>query len=525
MEKIQTTREVNQLLSGGNTKEAIELLLNFLESQEEEQSELYEKIIQIKAQFLRSQRRRSLGIITAKRADELVEEVHEEIKYFLALLNGKHPVRQKAWWLKVPNYVYWLAVGAVLLLSFLTYQLTRTTVVRQARAHCPSFTEDAEFNILILPFTPEYDANKSYPHELALAHFQEYIDSMNLSISAGISGLQIENERYPKDISSAVELAQNCKAQLILWAAGDYIHYKFLDQAQYFKFYQLYPGNRDSIVSVPVNTLIPAEGKVSRSVPKSSLNYLLGTAACQIEDYSSAVQLLRTPMADSSQAALAALRYLHLADSEMEVNNPIKAIEAYDTLLEQGTKLNFARLNRAFLSFKTRNYSEALEMLGTILPKDESYYIAQYTKGRILAKMEQLKESKLVLEHLDSLLLSDSTHFSIALRKDEVQKTLTDLAKIDYKVRSEYWEQVALLKATPDDISLQNEIIRHLIYLGEDKKVQDLLIQCELLEPATKKAIQHRILALESMESEQVIALWESWMNTDAGRAKFVSFL
>ncbi|MEM9884826.1 MAG: hypothetical protein AAF849_02970 [Bacteroidota bacterium] len=523
MEKIQTTRKVERLLSQGNTKEAIELLLNFLEDQEEEDTQFYNKIIQIKAQFLRSQRRRSLGIITAKRSDELVGEVNEEVRYYLALLNGKNPVRQRVWWLKIPNYVYGLILGGVLLLSLLTYQFTREKVIKQARAHCPNFVEEADFNILILPFLPEYRQDKSYPHELALAHFQEYIDSMNLSISAGISGLQIDDEQYPKHTQDVLQLAQNCNAQLVLWAEGEFIHYKFIDQAQYFQFYQLYPGDQDSIVRIPLQVPVLAEGKVNRNVPKSSLNYLLGTAAAQIEDYSSAVQLLRTPLADSAQQALAMLRYLHLADSEMKVNNPAKAIEAYDALLANRPSFSFARLNRAFLSFKSRNYEEALNMLVHISQESKSYYFSEYTKGRTLAKMEQLKEAKIVLEQLDSLLSADSTQFNLSFRKDEVQKTLTDLAKRDFILRSEYWDRVAILKSTPKDTILQNDIIRHLIKLGEDGKAQDLLTQCESLEASTKELVAYRILALKAMKEKELIESWENWMNTAAGKAKFVS--
>ncbi|MEL6719991.1 MAG: hypothetical protein AAFP82_14860, partial [Bacteroidota bacterium] len=434
MEKIQTTTQVEKLLRKGNTKEAVDHFLHFLENFEEEHP-LYQDVIQVKAQFLRAQRRRSIGLISAKREEELTEEIHSEIRFLLARMNGRAGVRKKPLLIKIPNYVYFLAMGLAVITTALTYNITRKKAIKKATAHCPFFHEESEFNILILPLEVSQSKSGKTLEARAKDRFQLFIDSMNLDISAQISGMSLEDEKYPVGVEAAVKLAENCQAQLILWAENDEVHYKFIQEEPNFTFYQLYPGQGEDAIPIAHPTSISTHGVLAKNTDPSVLNYLLGTAANQIEAYSSAAQLLRTELSDSTNNDLILLRALQLADGEMEVNNPTEAIKAYDTILKLHPEFGFARLNRSVLAFNAQQFEVALEDSKQLLYSNPKNYLAHYTKGRTLAKMDQITTARKTLLGLDSMLLADSTKYTANFRSTVVQKTLSDLAKKDFELK------------------------------------------------------------------------------------------
>jgi len=522
MEKIQTTRRVEKLLLEGKTKEAIDQVLDYLECYNLEESSMYNEIIQIKAQFLRAKRRRSMGIVSAKREGELVEEVNMEIRYFLDYLNGKSPMRKRTWWMKIPNYGYVLAMGSAFILSLFTYHITQQNSKKEILADCPKFDLESEFNIVILPLDNELEDTERSMQIRVKERFDLYIDSMNLAISIGLSGLSRSNERYPNNVMEASNIATNCDAQLILWADDQYVHYKFMDQDDFFEFYQLYPGNKGEFIPIPHTTLIATVGKIDRKSNPTVLNYLLGTAANQIEDYSSAVQLMRTPMKDSAQN-IALLRSLQLADSEMEVNNATKAIDAYDMILDLRPEYDFARLNRSVLCMNAQRFEESIRDLNFLLDTNPNNSLALYTQGRVLAKMEQLKEAEFVFTKLNDLLLQDSTRYHNDVLQNIVRKTMSDLARKKYEAQKAGRIARQELRAAPEDSTLQHLVLKHYIQLGEDGKAQKLLEDFIPTDPSILKMINARSLALEAVKENIMALFWKSIIPPDYSEIEFVT--
>ncbi|MEN0046807.1 MAG: hypothetical protein AAF806_07115 [Bacteroidota bacterium] len=523
MEKIQATTQVEKLLRKGDTKEAIERFLDFLENYEEGTSPLYEQVIQVKARFLRAQRRRSIGIISAKREEELVEEIHSEIRFLLARMNGRVSERKKPFLVKIPNYVYFIAMAVAILTTFLTYNITQKKALKKATAHCPNFHEESEFNILILPLGKANGKSNRTLEERAKDRFQLFIDSMNLDISAQISGLQIEEEKYPQTIDAAVRLAENCQAQLVLWAEEDSVHYKFIYEKSNFDFYQLYPGQGDELIPAAITTSIPTHGVIPKNADPNVLNYLLGTAANQIEAYSSSAQLLRTELTDSTNIDLVLLRALQSADSEMEVNGLERAIKAYDTILKLRPELDFARLNQSLLAAQAEQFELALQNLNDLIEKDKKDYLALYTKGRVFASMEQVTVAQQSLLALDSMLVSDSTEYANNFRTTVVQKTVSDIAKKEFEVQRDFWQTKKELRENPKDESLKNKLLCFYLQLGNDKEAQKLLEDYQPSNLKVLKAMKARSLALAAEGKKESALLWQENIPADYAQAKFVS--
>lgn len=511
MEKFQTSKQVEQLLQQGRTKEAINLLLDFLERREKESPELYKALIQIKARWLRAKRQRGMGIITAKKEEEVMVNLQQDVYVFLNWFNGKSSIQSRAWWLKIPNYIYGLVLLSVSLLTVLTWSFTKQQVTQKANAHCPIFDETAEFNILLLPIEAT-SRTALAKQQTVQEHFDLYIDSMNLSIDAAWSDLEMDSERYPTNAIAANEIARSCQAQMIVWADREFVHYQLNQEETVFGFYELYPGVGDTLMSRPISIAISSRAKVKRADFPNILNFLLGTAANQIEDYSSAAQLMRTPLQDSSNVQMTIWKYLQLADSEMEVDNLTKAIEAYDYLLQVRPDLNALRMNRAVLSAQNAKYAAAFTDLSKLLTLDSTNIYAQYTKGRTLANMMQIGEAELVFKQLDSLLVLDSTQTNQTFKVDVLDKTLSDIAKRTYEIQRNLRLSRNTLRQYPDNADLCNDVLQLLLQLGEDEKAFELLETVSSLDSASMQSIEYRLLALQTTGQTNLFQQWKDWM-------------
>jgi tetratricopeptide (TPR) repeat protein len=512
MAKIYTSTQAEQLLRQGKTKEAIDLLLDYLERDSDTSPQLYKELIQLKARYLRAQRQRSMGIITAKREATILKDIQYDIRIFLDWFSGRSPMRSKSWWLKVPTSVYALAVLGVLLLTGLTWQVTRHQVQQKANAHCPAFDENASFNILLLPFAEE-ETRLSLAEQAELqTHLNLYIDSMNLAIDAGWSTLLPNAERYPTNLEEASQVASDCGVDMIVWLQNDRMHYQLQQDNSNFEFYELYPGMGDELLSRPTTIPVPVYGSFAPNQLDQVLNFLLGTAANQIADYSSAAQLLRTSLQDSTNQDIIILKYLQLADSEMEVDNYAKAIEAYDLLLDFYPNNEVFQMNRAVLALQSNRFEQALMDLDTLLTFNQNELYALYTKGRAFAKMMQLNEAEYYLNQLDSIVNSDSTAQYITFKEEILDKTLSDIAKKKYETQKSLRLNRQTLREDENISGLRNEVLQLMLQLGEDQKALDWIDSVPMFNNSTLEAIEYRLLTLKMTGQEDLLLAWQEWI-------------
>ncbi|MEM1325092.1 MAG: tetratricopeptide repeat protein [Bacteroidota bacterium] len=510
--KIYTSTQAEQLLRQGKTQEAIDVLLDYLDSDTETAPQLYKELIQLKARYLRAQRQRSLGIITAKREAAILKDLHHDIRIFISWFTGRSPMREKSWWMKIPNSVYVLAVLGVLLLTGLTWQMTRYKVKQKANAHCPTFDEQSEFNILLLPIVEE-KSRLSLASQLELQQYLDmYIDSMNLTIDAAWSNLYTQEKRYPTSTATASQVAAACGADMIVWKEGEQMHYQLSGDDTNFEFYTLYPGIGEELLTRPAAIPIPVHGTFAQNQLAEVLSFLLGTAANQIADYSSAAQLLRPPLQDSTNQDVVILKYLQLADSEMEVDNYTKAIDAYDLLIDFYPDAHIFRMNRAVLALQSNRFEQALTDVDDLLDEQSNDLYALYTKGRIFAKMKQLDQAEYYLSQLDSIVHSDSIATYRTFKEEILDKTMSDIAKKKYETQKSLRLNRQKLREDENISGLRNEVLQLMLQLGEDQKALDWIDSVPTFNNNTLEAIEHRLLTLKMTGQEAQLLEWQTWI-------------
>ncbi|NJL74495.1 MAG: hypothetical protein HC892_05080 [Saprospiraceae bacterium] len=86
MERVQIITQVKNLLANGNTKAAIETLLQYLEANRSTVKSLYDHTIQVKARHLRAIRQQFMGLLKSEDAEILINQVNEAILEILGNL-------------------------------------------------------------------------------------------------------------------------------------------------------------------------------------------------------------------------------------------------------------------------------------------------------------------------------------------------------------------------------------------------------------------------------------------------------
>jgi len=197
MEKSKIQEELSRLIAAGKTKDAFE----WLNSQElDKQSNNTLVIIQAEyKELLRIERKDTLS------ASDIQARKNRINDKLLSLFDAEIPDRatSKSNALKIVLPILALLIGG---LFFWLYN--------KPNYICPTFKEELNNKILVLPFIDLGDAKRK-PELPLVNRIQDLVDKNNLSTSAQI-GAEFENITK----AQAHELASQCLANVIVW--GDY---------------------------------------------------------------------------------------------------------------------------------------------------------------------------------------------------------------------------------------------------------------------------------------------------------------
>ena len=208
MERVQIITQVKNLLANGNTKAAIETLLQYLEANRSTVKSLYDDTIRVKARHLRAIRQQFMGLLKSEDAEILINQVNEAILEILGNLEQEDTAIPTPNNQKTPMYMYILGGITVITGLFFTIQAIQINQQRSALPDfCPSFSETAVFHTLILPFKSFSD--KTMPvHQAIRTRLNLMADSLKLSVSNEIAQIKEGDSRYPDRFEDAAELAQ-----------------------------------------------------------------------------------------------------------------------------------------------------------------------------------------------------------------------------------------------------------------------------------------------------------------------------
>ncbi|MDX1665994.1 MAG: tetratricopeptide repeat protein, partial [Saprospiraceae bacterium] len=387
----------------------------------------YERdIIQMQAQFRRLRREESRGTIDQEDAQVGINRITDNLLDLLEEFE-EGPVEPTSRARKVRRL--WPAGLILLVLGGLAYVwwINREPQTRAA-ANCPSWTPDADFNIMLLPFDSYESTADYYPHKSIATDLIRMSSQYELNTSIR----EYENEQidaFTLQSREADRLARRCRAGLILW--GTYgsqppdgivlsTHYKFLfDQPQLPELKYAEDMHIDTVRSV---ASIATEGLVVTQQIEQVLLILLGMVAHELGNSQAVISTLEKAAdteALNEQAALT--RDLLLGSAYLSLDDRPKAIEAYSRVLNNDRNNLTALNNRAMLQYQGGNYNEAIRDISLKLEKTPQDPDALRLRGASYLKIEQFNKAQRDFSRVKQLKPSDR---NIDLQLRETDKAI-----------------------------------------------------------------------------------------------------
>lgn len=213
---------VRQLLSHGDTSQALRLLITHFESQKTDPDTLrYIRLLE--NGFITARQKENSGILDFQEAQKVYSRTASELLIITDdLAAGRKPVFGKENSAQAKPLIYWLIGGGILLLLGLAAGiLIRENPAREtfpplkpANQECPPF-DSASIQVMLIPFLNQGEGN-SRP-ELAIQALIRDLTTRN-NVKADV---QLYNgdrfQKSPPDTEDAAETGRNCRAKMVIW--------------------------------------------------------------------------------------------------------------------------------------------------------------------------------------------------------------------------------------------------------------------------------------------------------------------
>lgn len=370
MEIKKALAQIKQLVSQGNLEEGYDQLVKLLESSEEyaelaniarvNQGDLY----QLKAQNLK-------GTISGDEARRTTNQLADNaLKIARLLESGKvsfeqesEPSRSKVW-----RY-YAIGGGAALIIAAVLW-----FVFLYQSEDCPSFSEEAETRVMILPFMGAQRGEN--PAIDIMDELNDWIDQtpeLRTRTIADVHKRYDIDQNYPNS-AQAVDIARNCSAQMLVWGKvrkrenNSYtidVRYRLLDGGGV-RFGGDTTINR--LLSVTEEAALTSDVKaVSRMLYMVLANYKRSPiAANALRAMDADLAALNRDGSGAEAHPVDTTTSFIMADRYFVQNEPEKAIAEYDKVLEHFPDNTTAHTKRGALLLHLKDYRAAARDLEAV---------------------------------------------------------------------------------------------------------------------------------------------------------------
>ncbi|MEM9990553.1 MAG: tetratricopeptide repeat protein [Bacteroidota bacterium] len=499
MNKATLIQQVNAFLRDGETGEAINALLDFLDQHHRQQPELYEEVIQLKAIFKRAKRQVAMNIISEAHAAQELEELNDTIEDILRKINrvfkGK-PSKKTTPSLDFSYGIGGVGLGLCALLVFIFWGMSD----KEKPDYCPDFNVPSSWHTLIVPF--QYSTNKKTVLQSTLDSIAQ---SVGFDATCKTANIDFNNAAYPNTLQKAKAIGQGCRTDLVFWKNisedRKKMRYHFVQLGDYFQFNLLSPTQNDVLDTIAIETSIPAINEIAEQEDTPAVyTLLMGIGANKAQRHPIALRLLNSiPETTTLSTDLNLLKWMHLADSYRMLNDKDAAIAAYSSILNQYDSYTLASINRGVLYWSLGNYAAAIEDFNTVLSADSSYVFAFGGRAHTCLEINMVDEAEAALLKGEYLVNADSSPSLKAYKKDVINPLLVETRKRKSALREAIRLGKDALRQNSKNIKLSNELARAYLQVGDIHHAIGLLYKFGPgdLEVATRKTIQHRITAMQ----------------------------
>lgn len=264
---------------------------------------------------------------------------------------------------------------------------------------CPTFTENSEFNVLLLPFQPN-KKDELTPHITIKRRLASKSASNNLNTSIEIDKDYFELHDTPGE-SEAAEAGNDCGAQMVIWGIWEKVStgiiistdFKYLGLRDRFGFQKLKLEGDGQIDTVFALSNIETQGHLTQDIEDLIDNYF-GLIAGFSNQPQAAIEALEKGVPSTKDTAAFLLNQMTLADSYLAVGDNQAAYDVYDNILAVQPNYDFARNNRGVLLYQKGRYVEAVEDMDIKLAKTPNDADALIVRANANIKLDELYKAE-----------------------------------------------------------------------------------------------------------------------------------
>ena len=387
MSKTQIIAQVRKLIAEADIKQALEVLVNYVEKEKGQFEDFTDSVIQLQAQFNKTKIEEVKGIISANDAQLRYNQLNQKVLDLLELLSEGKPARapKPANNLKrmLPYAIALVAVGIIIGSIWVTRKGNQTPAeddqVVAAELPCPTFEPDSAFKILLLPFRP-LAGELQNTHLAIQERFGDLQNQWKINTDTEVLDIDAtDNKIYPGDYKDASKMANTCAVQLVIWGTtetpsdGNTItrtRFKFLESGDRFAFKRLNIKEGSQVDTVSSLSLIAAQGVITERL-ENMIRLIFGLVAHEMDQSDAVIDLL-AEIDDVDEDTTLLIQQMALADSYLSKKDSKKALESYNKVLEVHPNYGLALNNRGMLHLQEASYAEATEDFSRNLALDST---------------------------------------------------------------------------------------------------------------------------------------------------------
>lgn len=380
--QVQIINQVRKLIAEADVKQALDVLVQYLEKEKGQFEDFTDSVIQLQALYNKTKLEEVKGIISSSDAQLRYSQLNQKVLDLLELLSAGKPAKSTGNKLKriLPFALGFLILGAIIGVFFVNKNINPNDPVLPADTFkCPTFEPDSAFKILLLPFRPLAGGLQN-THIAIQERFSDLQNQWKINTDTEVLSIDpLDNRIYPGDYPEASKLARTCLAQLVVWgttespAPGNTItrtKFKFLDSGDRFSFKRLNIKEGSQVDTVSSLSLIAAQGIITEKL-ENSIRLIFGLVAHEMNQSEATIELLANIEELEEDTALL-IQQMALADSYLSTNRSEEALDSYNKVLEVHPNYGLALNNRGMLFLKKEEYAEATEDFSRNLALDSS---------------------------------------------------------------------------------------------------------------------------------------------------------
>ncbi|MFK7980419.1 MAG: tetratricopeptide repeat protein [Saprospiraceae bacterium] len=372
---------------------------------------------------------------------------------------------------------------------------------------CPVFQENAEFNVLLLPFQPNI-TDELTPHITIKRRLTDKSAKEKLNISIEIDKDYFDNHDTPGKIE-AMTAGDDCGAQMVIWGIWEKTNngtiistdFKYLGNRDRFGFQKLKLESNDQIDTVFTMSNIETQGTLTQDIEKVIDNYF-GLIAELSGQPQAAIEPLKRATPSPTDTAAFLLNQMTLANCYIEMGDNHAAGEVYNNILEAHPDYGFARNNRSAIMYQEGKYDQAVADISVNLDKTPNDADALILRASAYLKQENLEKAE---EDLDRFRI-------VSPNKQHLQNRVIQLEEKKKAKRVIIDKATTELKVNKNSITALNNRAAALESLGKHKAAIVDANRVIKLNKANQKAYQTLIKALKENDQtdEAIIMLREA---------------